>query len=98
MKSNDILHASTRHRRFMSVWLLVLMACLPSASRAQTIGVSDMGYLEPDFLTEAEKSAISHVTADEQPAKGTYSLSGQRINADQLHKGIYIMDGRKVIK
>ena len=30
--------------------------------------------------------------------KGTYSLSGVKVNGNNLPKGVYIIDGKKVVK
>ena len=59
-------------------------------------GKSDMGYLEPDFMTEAEKTAITTVKV-EVPQQQAYTLNGVRIDADHLQKGIYIIDGKKKV-
>lgn len=34
---------------------------------------------------------------NENPKRGTYDLSGRRLSADQLKRGIYIIDGRKTV-
>ena len=38
-----------------------------------------------------------NVNANENPKRGTFDLSGRRLSADQLKRGIYIIDGRKTV-
>ncbi len=40
---------------------------------------------------------ISSITAPSATQKGTFTLSGQRVNDDKLQRGIYIKDGKKII-
>lgn len=59
-------------------------------------GVSDMGYLEPDFMTEAEKTAIQNISNDIPSNDGKiYNAAGQRI--ESLQKGVNIVNGKKVV-
>lgn len=59
-------------------------------------GKSDMGYLEPDFMTEAEKTAIKNINiADKTDDNNIYNLSGQRMQ--NLQKGVNIVNGRKIV-
>ena len=38
-----------------------------------------------------------NVNVNENPKRGTFDLSGRRLSADQLKRGIYIIDGRKTV-
>ncbi len=38
-----------------------------------------------------------NVNVNENPMRGTFDLSGRRLSADQLKRGIYIIDGRKTV-
>ena len=46
------------------------------------------------------ETGISTVSRDEQSLgkQGCYDLSGRRMDATRLQPGIYIVDGRKVVK
>ena len=59
-------------------------------------GKSDMGYLEPDFLTDAEKTAIQEVkSAQQEPVDATFDLQGRRVNDNA--RGLLIRGGKKLI-
>lgn len=59
-------------------------------------GKSDMGYLEPDFLTDAEKTAIQEVkSAQQEPVDATFDLQGRRVNDNA--RGLFIRGGKKLI-
>ncbi len=64
-------------------------------------GVTDMGYLEPDFLTEAEKTAIRSIESDRKTDNGVYTLGGVKVreNGDtrKLQKGVYIVGDKKIV-
>ena len=64
-------------------------------------GVTDMGYLEPDFLTEAEKTAIRSIESDSKTDNAIYTLDGVKVreNGDtrKLQKGIYIAGDKKIV-
>ena len=38
-----------------------------------------------------------NINVNENPKRGTFDLSGRRLSADQLKRGIYIIDGRKTV-
>jgi hypothetical protein len=64
-------------------------------------GKSDMGYLEPDFLTEAEKTAIQEINVSKLSNNNAiYDLQGRRISTDRLSgkvPGLFIQNGKKLI-
>ena len=50
-------------------------------------------------LTEDGATAIAQVERDEeQSMTGTYDLMGRKVDAKNLHRGIYVTNGRKVVK
>ena len=50
-------------------------------------------------LTEDGATAIAQVVRDEeQSMSGTYDLMGRKVDAKNLHRGIYVINGRKVVK
>lgn len=50
-------------------------------------------------LTEDGATAIAQVERDEeQSMSGTYDLMGRKVDAKNLHRGIYVINGRKVVK
>lgn len=62
-------------------------------------GKSDMGELEPDFLTEEEKTAIQTIQNEENTLEGVYTLGGVKVadSVKGLQKGVYVANGRKVV-
>ncbi len=60
-------------------------------------GVSDFGYMEPDF-GDSDANAIQNVASGEKVVKkGVYTLNGTKVanTTKNLPKGIYIVDGKK---
>ena len=50
------------------------------------------------IVTEDEYTGIATLAADESGApQGAYTLSGQRVNLNNLQTGIYIVDGQKIL-
>ena len=64
---------------------------------SNTLGYAGMGYLEPD-VPDAVDLVQSGKTP--QPVPGVYDLQGRSVGGsiDNLPSGVYIQDGRKVIK
>ncbi len=59
-------------------------------------GKSDMGYLEPNFNTEAEENAIQEVNVEKDAKEGIYNLNGIKMNGE-LQKGVYVINGKKTV-
>lgn len=61
-------------------------------------GKSDMGYLEENFMTEEEASAIQSIEVPATKA-GVYNLDGVKVanSTEKLQKGVYVVEGRKVV-
>ncbi len=58
-------------------------------------GVTDKGYLEPDFMTEAEKTAIQDFNIQSTAIDNQlYDLQGRRVVSDKA-TGLYIKNGKK---
>lgn len=60
---------------------------------SNTLGYADKGYLDDTAIDDV-------VSVPARDVKGVYDLSGRRVNDDvnSLPKGIYIVNGRKVVK
>ena len=50
------------------------------------------------LLTITDPSGISTITSDAIGAGKAYDLKGQNVNLPTAHKGVYIVDGKKVVK
>ena len=50
------------------------------------------------YLADGKEDAINAVTPDKKEAEATYDLTGRRVSEAQGSKGIYIKNGRKVVK
>lgn len=50
------------------------------------------------LLTITEPSSISTITSDAAHADKAYDLKGQEVDLPTAHKGVYIVDGKKVVK
>ncbi len=59
-------------------------------------GKSDMGYLEPEFRTEEEITAISEVNVEKEAETGVYNLNGVKVDG-KLQKGVYVINGKKTV-
>ncbi len=64
---------------------------------SNTLGYAQKGYLEPDVPDAIDIVSTGH---EAKPAPGVYDLWGRRVgdSLDGLPAGIYVQDGRKVIK
>ena len=64
---------------------------------SNTLGYADKGYLEPDIPDAID--IVRHEPAA-KPVQGVYDLTGRRVGdtLDHLPSGIYIQNGRKVMK
>mgnify|MGYP004443932753 FL=1 len=63
-------------------------------------GKTDMGYMEPDFMTEDEKASIQTVTTNDVTVReGVYTIGGAKVanTTNNLKKGVYVANGRKVV-
>ena len=49
------------------------------------------------FSFDGMGTGINGIVANSLPADGIYTLMGVRVNSDHLHKGIYIVNGKKLI-
>ena len=49
------------------------------------------------FAFDGAGTGINGIFANGLPADGVYTLSGVRVNSDRLQKGIYIVNGKKVV-
>lgn len=60
---------------------------------SNTLGYADKGYLDDTAIDDV-------ISVPARDVKGVYDLSGRRVNDDvnSLPKGIYIVNGRKVVK
>lgn len=60
---------------------------IPSEDVSNTISIED-----------GDVTGISHVAAGEQTNAKVYNLNGQRMDGGSLPKGVYIVNGKKIIK
>lgn len=49
-------------------------------------------------LTISDASGISTITSDAASTGKAYDLNGRKVNPQTAHKGVYIVEGKKVIK
>ena len=61
---------------------------------AQSEGIASIP-LAKEIVDGVEKVTLGNVVVTK---KGTYSLSGIKVNGNNLPKGVYIIDGKKVVK
>ena len=78
------------------MYLCIPVSLVPAPSR--TIGLQ---FLDDDVI---ETTGISEFNADENGEaimanrNGVYDLQGRRVDASMVKKGVYIQNGRKVMK
>ncbi|MBQ9186611.1 MAG: starch-binding protein [Prevotella sp.] len=70
------------------------------ANKTQDLDFVNGGYYNKDGLVAKVTSGISTVMADRTAAGKVYTLDGRQVNTtvDNLPRGIYVINGRKVIK
>ena len=85
------------------MYLTLPKAFMPDPAPAREMG---MEFLEDDVLMlDTEATGIIDIDAEQlmssdamQNARGTFDLQGRRVDASMVKKGVYIQNGRKVMK
>ena len=67
------------------------------AHRAYLAVEKDVANGASAFAFDGTGTGINGIFANGLPADGVYTLSGVRVNSDSLQKGIYIVNGKKVV-
>jgi len=58
-------------------------------------------YLQEDGTYSNDATGVEDLSREQQKASGSddvYDLQGRKVEGGKLHKGIYIISGRKVLK
>ena len=70
---------------------------ITAAHRAYLAVEKDLANGASAFTFDNTGTGINSIFANGLPADGVYTLTGVRVNSDSLQKGIYIVNGKKVV-
>ena len=70
---------------------------ITAAHRAYLAVEKDVANGASAFAFDGTGTGINGIFANGLPADGVYTLSGVRVSSDRLQKGIYIVNGKKVV-
>lgn len=77
-------------------WVKTTEAIAPLTSYVMTTAADAPDHF--DIMLDGVLTAIDSVSAETPQRQGTYSLDGRRIADGQLRHGIYVVDGKKVVR